>query len=61
MKIHLLQSSSTGSFILYIYIYILYIPKRSVYFTNGAFPLHGTVQYGSLLGSFPLGTVPGTW
>ncbi len=33
--------------------------------TNGAFPLHGmarygTVQYGSLLGGFPLGTVPGT-
>ncbi len=22
---------------------------------------HGTVQYGSLLGCFPLGTVPGTW
>ncbi len=22
---------------------------------------HGTVQYGSLLGGFPLGTVPGTW
>ncbi len=32
--------------------------------SNGAFPLHvrhGTVQYGSLLGGFPLGTVPGTW
>ncbi len=29
--------------------------------TNGAFPLHGTVRYGSLLGGFPLGTVPGTW
>ncbi len=28
--------------------------------TNGAFPLHGTVPYGSLLGGFPLGTVPGT-
>ncbi len=28
---------------------------------NGAFPLHGTVRYGSLLGGFPLGTVPGTW
>ncbi len=27
----------------------------------GAFSLHGTVQYGSLLGGFPLGTVPGTW
>ncbi len=27
----------------------------------GAFPLHGTVQYGSLLGGFPLGTVPGTF
>ncbi len=27
----------------------------------GAFPLHGTVRYGSLLGGFPLGTVPGTW
>ncbi len=26
----------------------------------GAFPLHGTVQYGTLWG-FPLGTVPGTW
>ncbi len=22
---------------------------------------HGTVRYGSLLGGFPLGTVPGTW
>jgi len=22
---------------------------------------HGTVRYGSLLGAFPLGTVPGTW
>ncbi len=29
--------------------------------TNGAFPLHGTVRYGSLLGGFPLGTVSGTW
>ncbi len=29
--------------------------------SNGAFPLHGTVRYGSLLGGFPLGTVPGTW
>ncbi len=32
--------------------------------SNGAFPLHGTartVQYGSLLQGFPLGTVPGTW
>ncbi len=31
---------------------------------NGAFPLHGTaryVRYGSLLGGFPLGTVPGTF
>ncbi len=28
--------------------------------TNGAFPLHGTARYGSLLGGFPLGTVPGT-
>ncbi len=28
---------------------------------NGAFPLHGTARYGSLLGGFPLGTVPGTW
>ncbi len=27
----------------------------------GAFPLHGTVRYGSLLGGFPLSTVPGTW
>ncbi len=27
----------------------------------GAFPLHGTVQSGSLLGGFLLGTVPGTW
>ncbi len=27
----------------------------------GAFPLHGTVQFGSLLGGFPLGTVPGTF
>ncbi len=27
----------------------------------GAFPLHGTAQYGSLLGGFPLSTVPGTW
>ncbi len=26
----------------------------------GAFPLHGTVQYGSLLGGFPLSPVPGT-
>ncbi len=26
----------------------------------GAFPLHGTARYGSLLGVFPLGTVPGT-
>ncbi len=25
-----------------------------------AFPLHGTARYGSLLGGFPLGTVPGT-
>ncbi len=35
--------------------------------TISAFPLHGTartdgtVRYGSLLGGFPLGTVPGTW
>ncbi len=29
--------------------------------SNGTFPLHGTVQYGSLLGGFPLGTVPGTF
>ncbi len=29
--------------------------------TFGAFPLHGTVRYGSLLGGFPLGTVPGTF
>ncbi len=28
--------------------------------TYGAFPLHGTARYGSLLGGFPLGTVPGT-
>ncbi len=28
---------------------------------KGAFPLHGTARYGSLLGGFPLGTVPGTW
>ncbi len=28
--------------------------------SNGAFPLHGTARYGSLLGGFPLGTVPGT-
>ncbi len=27
----------------------------------GAFPLHGTTRYGSLLGGFPLGTVPGTF
>ncbi len=27
----------------------------------GAFPLHGTARYGSLLGGFPLGTVPGTF
>ncbi len=27
----------------------------------GAFPLHGTVRFGSILGGFPLGTVPGTW
>ncbi len=26
----------------------------------GAFPLHGTARYGSLLGGFTLGTVPGT-
>ncbi len=32
-----------------------------IYHTDGAFPLHGTVRYGSLLGGFPLGTVPGTW
>ncbi len=29
--------------------------------TYGAFPLHGTARYGSLLGGFPLGTVPGTF
>ncbi len=30
---------------------------------NGAFSTawYGTVRYGSLLGGFPLGTVPGTW
>ncbi len=27
----------------------------------GTFPLHGTARYGSLLGGFPLGTVPGTF
>ncbi len=27
----------------------------------GAFTLHGTARYGSLLGGFPLGTVPGTF
>ncbi len=27
----------------------------------GAFPLHGTVRFVSLLGGFPLGTVPGTF
>ncbi len=26
-----------------------------------AFPLHGTARYGSLLGGFSLGTVPGTF
>ncbi len=29
-------------------------------YSIGAFPLHGTARYGSLLGGFPLGTVPGT-
>ncbi len=29
--------------------------------SNGAFPLHGTAWYSSLLGGFPLGAVPGTW
>ncbi len=28
--------------------------------TIGAFPLNGTARYGSPLGGFPLGTVPGT-
>ncbi len=36
---------------------ILNRPKAS----NGAFPLHGKARYGSLLGGFPLGTVPGTF
>ncbi len=27
----------------------------------GAFTLHGTARFGSLLGGFPLGTVPGTF
>ncbi len=35
-------------------------PTEQVTLFNGAFPLHGTVRYGSLLGGFPLGTVPGT-
>ncbi len=29
--------------------------------TNDAFLLHGMARYSSLLGGFPLGTVPGTW
>ncbi len=28
---------------------------------SGAFPLHGTARYGSLLGGFPLSTLPGTF
>ncbi len=36
---------------------ILWILRIRTY----AFPLHGTARYGSLLGGFPLGTVPGTW
>ncbi len=35
--------------------------KQGFCTANGAFPLHGTAWYGSLLGGFPLGTVPGTW
>ncbi len=32
-----------------------------MHFTVIMAPLHGTARYGSLLGGFPLGTVPGTW
>ncbi len=50
--------------------------SANIYFTKGNFVTnaliyllalfhcmvrHGTVRYGSLLGGFPLGTVPGTW
>ncbi len=35
--------------------------RNKYYVTYGAFPLHGTARYGSLLGGFPLGTVPGTF
>ncbi len=34
--------------------------SRCTLISYGAFPLHGTVRYGSPLGGFPLGTVPGT-
>ncbi len=37
------------------------IKSISDWLSYGVFPLHGTVRYGSLLGFFPLGTVPGTW
>ncbi len=36
-------------------------PQDLVTVYIGAFPLHGTARYGSLLGGFPLGTVPGTF
>ncbi len=45
--------------------YVIYFSNMHVCFiswlTIGAFPLHGTARYGSLLRGFPLGTVPGTW
>ncbi len=37
------------------------VRQRVLLNTIGAFPLHCTVQYGSLLGGFPLGTVTGTF
>ncbi len=39
-------------------------PEPSKWFLMALFHCmvrHGTVRYGSLLGGFPLGTVPGTW
>ncbi len=51
----MLIKSMEGKLLMLHSAHILMVP------TNGAFPLHGTVQYGSLLGGFPLGKVPGTW
>ncbi len=58
-------SSKEPCVLLYTYYFLQFLVSFPVY--KGFMVLfhcmvrHGTVRYGSLLGGFPLGTVPGTW